>query len=521
MDKYYLNRDVTYKSRDTFSCIYHKTTGWYYPCKADFWKQLQTYRHGRELALDDASSAFRELIESRFLIEKKISLPEEFSEFYAVRMPQTVYYQDKGGIDVAVERKGPHDETDFDTLKLRGMSVKLWTLSDGTKTVQTISSELKSTVKEVISLLKEWTAIENQILRMIPRPVSELKTPPPQFIYKAPFLKKKAKAKKPAEDVHRYHLETIKDGTEQFDKIESTVSHLYRTPHPILGWKSYGQALYASITQEKTIESDMKLMEIGGGAGNVSADIMLELKKDRIEADYIIYDLSPALINSQRELHRERGVQAQHINGNGEALAIADSKIDIALSNEVIADLHTPLVETDNVKEFLFDHEIPMSEDFFRWYIGAPEKVRVNLGAFQLLKELYRVLTPGGLAVISEFGYQDRLPFRAGHLDHPEYSIQFSQMISVAASLGFGVYLTDIYDFLGFREDVKLIDTYSYQAALRILEQNDLYLPNITYSEEMLNKQLGEKAKRFRGISFVEAQKDPFKIVKLLVCRKP
>ncbi len=122
--------------------------------------------------------------------------------------------------------------------------------------------------------------------------------------------------------------------------------------------------------------------------------------------------------------------------------------------------------------------------------------------------------------MVTEFGYQDRLPFRAGHLDHAEYSIQFGQLISVATALGFNVYLTDTWDFLGFREDVRLISGFSYMAAFRLLEGQNVYLPNITYTPELLKKELGDLADGFRGIDFVEPSKDPFKIVKVLVAQK-
>ncbi len=521
MARYYLNCDVFYKSKDTFSCIYHKGTGWYYPCDPVFWKNLQSYKGGREIESQKMTPALADLVRTKFLVQKKTSTSKDYLDFYPLRVLGTVYYENENSIDVAVERKGAHGEIDFDITTLDGTAALLWTLSDGTKSLGEILSDLAVPSSEIIEILRDWTSLGNQMARLLPFPKSDFQKAPPQLIFKAPFLTQKTAPKPHADDVHKYHLKTIRNGTEQFDRIESTVSHLYRAPHPILDWKTYGQKFYAAINREKEIESGMTLLEIGGGAGNVSADILGEMKKDGKDADYQIYDLSPALIRSQRELHKKRGVEARHINGNGEMLAITNSSIDIALSNEVIADFNTPEVATKDVQEFLFDHEIPMTNEFFNSYDGAPEKVRVNLGAFQLLKELMRVLKPGGLAVVTEFGYQDRLPFKASHLDHAEYSIQFNQIISVASALGFNLYLTDVFDFLGFRSDVKLITAFSYQAAYRIMENQGVYLPNMTFTEELLKKELGEKAEKFSGLQFVDVNKDPFKIVKVLVCHKP
>jgi SAM-dependent methyltransferase len=467
------------------------------------------------------SSAIAELIQNKFLITSKKPKKEDLLDFYPLRVPETIYFVDGSKTDVAVERKGAHGEIDFEILPLDGFQSRFWAECNGEKTIRELAKKLNTTGARILEVTKDWVSITNQILRLMSISIYGLNKPQPQLIYKAPFLPRMAAPKSSADDVYTYHLQTIKDGKLQFERIESTVSHIYRAPHPILGWRSYGQALIQKINEEKSIKPGLKLLEIGGGMGSVSADVLSELKKEGKDVLYIIIDLSPALIKTQRELHQKSGVSTHHIQGNGEILGLKDSTIDVAISNEVIADFYTPLVKAKEVEDLLFDHEIPMSPEFFHCYRDAPEEVRVNLGAFMLLKELYRVLKPGGLAVVTEFGYQDRLPTRAGHLDHAEYSIQFSQMISVAAALGFNLYLTDAWDFLGFRSDVMLISGFSYQAAFRIMERHNIPLPNITYSEELFNKQLGEIAKNFRGISYVEPSKDPFKIVKFLICSKP
>jgi ubiquinone/menaquinone biosynthesis C-methylase UbiE len=521
MVKLYLNPNVVFKSKQTFSCIYNLATGWYYKCNKDYWDSLRSYKDGKEVEISKLPPSLKELLNNKFLIGERKAKKEDYLDFYPIRIPETVYYVNGQEIDVAVEQKGGHGEIDFEIKTLKGVDAKFWLSSRGFKTLRQIDTELHIKKTRLFKLIRDWVSIENQILRMLTTPVTNIKIPPPQLIYKAPFLSQNTQAPNSEENVRKYHLETIKDGREQFDRIESTVSHLYRVSHPILDDRSYGKALYSKLNTEKEIESGMRILEIGGGMGTISKDILKELKKDGKKVKYCIYDLSPALIRSQKELHKTEAVKSYHINGNGEILALKDSTIDVALSNEVIADFYTPEVPTKEVKEFLFDHEIPMSEEFFYPYREAPEKVRVNLGAFMLMKELYRVLKPGGLAVITEFGYQDRLPFRAGHLDHAEYSIQFAQLISVSTALGFNLFLTDVYDFLGFRDDVKLMSGYSYQAAYRLLEHHNINLPNITYTEDLFKKQLGENAENFRGLIYVQSSKDPFKIVKVMVCKKP
>ncbi|RMF90299.1 MAG: class I SAM-dependent methyltransferase [Methanobacteriota archaeon] len=522
MARYFLNREVVYKSKETFSCIYHRATGWYYPCKPDLWATLQSYRGGREVDPRRMTPALAELAENRFIIQRKAPGPEDYLDLYPVQVPGTVYIDRDGSIDVAVERKGAHGEIDFDVKRLEGVEAGLWRLCDGTGTLREIAKELQTDGETLLRTMREWTSIENQMARLLARPMKKGEPLPNQLIYKAPFLpRKKDLSEGSAEDVRAYHLKGITDGAVQFDRVESTLSHLYRVPHPILNGQSYGQALLRRIEEDTPIAQGMRILEVGGGLGNISRDIMAELKERGVEAEYLIYDLSPALIRSQRELHRKSGVKALHIHGNGEALALKDSTVDIAISNEAIADFHTPEAETAHVEEMLSRQGIPVTEEFHYWYREAPRRVRLNLGAFQLLKELYRVLRPGGTAVITEYGHQDRLPYRARHLDHPEYTIHFGQMISVATALGFDVTLTDAWDYLGFREDTPLMTHFSYMAALRLREAQGKTLPNITYTEGLFREEVGREAESYRGIRYVPPIKDPFKIVKVLVCRKP
>jgi len=147
-----------------------------------------------------------------------------------------------------------------------------------------------------------------------------------------------------------------------------------------------------------------------------------------------------------------------------------------------------------------------MSQEFFHFYRGAPEKVRVNLGAFQLLKELYRVLKPEGLAVITEFGYQDRLPFRAGHLDHAEYSIQFGQAVSVAAALGFNLYLTDIFDFLGFRTRRQAHDTLFLSISPQDSGATPEPPPKHHLHRGIVQKTAGKKSRKLQGDDICRAR---------------
>ena len=73
----------------------------------------------------------------------------------------------------------------------------------------------------------------------------------------------------------------------------------------------------------------------------------------------------------------------------------------------------------------------------------------MNLGAWQFLEEVARVLRPGGAAWLSEFGALDEVPTETTHLDHPEVSVRFRPLVALAEKLGLQAETTRLDHFLG------------------------------------------------------------------------
>jgi ubiquinone/menaquinone biosynthesis C-methylase UbiE len=540
MSELFLNQDLEFKKKETFSYVYNNRTGWFFPGGEWLWKFLESFRYGRKIVAQERNSdpmlekLLHELMKHRYLLSEMGTEFREYLDFYPTRTLYTVFYRHDIGTDVAIQRKGRHGEVDYDIVTLKGLSKALWDLCDGSKKLRDIINILTEKTEEsyaitksrVFGLMKDWTSLSMQIIRMLPEPLSNYSVVPSQLLVPAPFLPSlKAPASRKAKDVRKYYIKGITDAYRQFESVESTLSHIYRIPHPILDGKSYGEALLLRILEMKSIEMGCRILEIGGGYGDISKDILEGLSKEKPELShrltYIVYDLSPELIYSQRRLHEKAGTHVEHILGDAQNLAVANASVDIALSNEAIADFATPEMTIREVNEIPKKYGIPLTRQFMDSLTNAPERFRLNLGAFRLLKEIERVLKPGGLAIITEYGYQDKLPSRAEHLDHEEYSIHFGHMVAVANALGLKVEITDAFRFLGFRTDVELITHPSFQAAFRILEHNGIHLPNIVYTKELFYEQLGERADFFENIQFVKCRKEPIEIVKVLICTKP
>ncbi len=513
MPKVFLNKEVAFK-KAKYTCAYNTATGFYFWPEENFVKFLKSLSSEREFsALEERYKEFiPELLLNRFLLLEG----EEggYEEFFPTVPVYKVYYKHDDGTDVAVDRVGKFKEMDFEVLTLTGRDEKLWHSCNGENTVAEISSELGRDF--VSEKLRTWASLELQIIRLLPQPLAYYTSTPAPLINPAPFIPNlKVAPHGQATDVKKYHF-AIAEGYQQFETVESTLSHLYRVPHPIFNWKSYGEALFDKVKELKEVKKGCRILEIGGGHGDISKNILSTAN----DVFYAIYDLSPELIRSQRKLHKGARVKAEHIHGDAERLALRDSSVDIVLSNEVIADLSTPEITAKELKKQMEKYRIPLSEKFLALLKNAPRHFRINMGAFRVIKEVERVLKRGGIGIITEYGSEDRLPFVAKHLDHAEYAIHFGQLAAVAEALGLKTQLTDAFKFLNFNPDIKLITQASFQAAYRILEQHGTHLPNIAYTHELFERQLGEKARTFKNIQYVKCAKEPIEIVKVLICEK-
>src|SRR5471032_325014 len=218
------------------------------------------------------------------------------------------------------------------------------------------------------------------------------------------------------EDATRaHHRQDRLSARRRFDEVECTVSHLLRLPHPALRGRRYGEALLQGIAARRGLPGRSGVIEIGGGAGHLAEAAWRGDAGIFTQACWTSIDLSPALLAAQnRRLleasqprgphHRWHGLRADAVQ-----LPLCTASIDgLVLANEVIADL--------------------------------PVAGGRNVGAIQLVRELSRVLAPGGMAVLTEFGGDFapgsvQLLSALGRGEHVEWSIDFRDLRAVAAEL--------------------------------------------------------------------------------------
>lgn len=539
--KIFLSKSVIFEepkaiegNKSGISCIYNKKTGLYFFAGEEDYKLLKKFEKGiDEEKLSSIKSDSKllnfipNLIRDGFLVEESYSGREEliYANFFPCLTRFTVFHDKGNVIELAVYRFNSSGNIDFDIFEIKRKEALIFRYFNGSYALKDIEKYFNFGFENMLHFVFKLTDKDMQVLRLLPMPLYRYSSQIPPLLSPAPIFKKKVEKKEVKEGVKEYHLREIKDAAMQFEQKESTLSHLYRIKHPALGNKSYGEAFFSKIKKIKSFNSNEKsrILEIGAGVGYFSKDFMLCLKRENTSASYFICDLSLELIKSQRKMHEENGLQACYVLADAERLPFKENAFDMIISNEVIADFSTPLFKDfKDAKKELEKHGIVLTREIENM-IKDKKNFRLNLGAMILIREIKHILKKNGIAIITEYGYENELPKRAEHLDHEEYTIAFSHLISVANAFGFASMLSNAFDFLGFNSEVEILSSDSFKALFRILERNNIYLPNMAYTRVLLLNQLKNSEVKLRDIKnlrFVKISREPIEIIKFLLLRK-
>ncbi|MCB9684349.1 MAG: methyltransferase domain-containing protein [Alphaproteobacteria bacterium] len=250
----------------------------------------------------------------------------------------------------------------------------------------------------------------------------------------------------------------IASGERHFDDVETTVAHALALPHPALGGFPYGARL-RGVLSERGFATEGPVVEVGCGDGELASAWL-----DAGPVPYLRVDLSPELLCTQaRAAPASRGVL-----GDATRLPLRDASVSLLLSNEVLADLPAVPVSADH-------DEVRALRRSFGLAANPPGSWE-NLGAWQMVVEVARVLAPGGRAMLSEFGEPDGPPEEAVQLDHPEVSIRFDHLVAIATGLGLQAELVRLDDLLGADLDAPQLARHSYEGLRALFAANGQHL---------------------------------------------
>ncbi len=312
-----------------------------------------------------------------------------------------------------------------------------------------------------------------------------------------------------------YYEGEVVDADQQFDHRETTLSHLLRIPHPALAGRTYGQALIDGLVQRGFLPvapanggpaRTLDILEIGAGLGYVARDVQKQLRALGFELNYTIVELAPALAAAQRQRLGQdaaRWIEADVLN-----VELPSASYDFILSNEMIGDLPArylsrtdiglPVGENGNADLELvrkLGKGAELAADLGVNLDDAPEPFFLMTGAFQLMERVSQWLRPGALAVLTEFGEHAMWPRLSTHLDHPELSTHFGQLVQAARGLGCQANIEFVIDLIDIDRDAKgLATTRSHFRALRALfEAAGADLPKIGMVPSLLDAAAADK----------------------------
>jgi len=267
-----------------------------------------------------------------------------------------------------------------------------------------------------------------------------------------------------------YHA-AIDHPDRHFDDRETTVAHAFAVPHPALGGRPFGAALHAGLGSRGMLPSSGTVLEIGGGDGELGADFWAAAAAaGRPTGRALRLDASPALL----ALQAARQPHTIGTLGDATQLPYPDGGVDLVLCNEVMADLMaTPWGRGERGGP-----ASAVADRVARYGLTPlPPGALHNLGAWQLVEEVGRVLAPGGAAFLSEFGALDEVPTETTQLDHPEVSIHFGHLRQVAEGCGLEAEVVSLADLLGADLAARWLSRPSWDAARALAAAAGAHLP--------------------------------------------
>ncbi len=303
-------------------------------------------------------------------------------------------------------------------------------------------------------------------------------------------------------DNAEFHANGIQTPHQQFDAVETTISHMYRTPSAALQNRTYGEAFCDWLLGKGWLAPQMNVIEVGCGLGyfaNALLDTLARKRPDIYETITLtLFDLSPSLANAQRETCAAHLGKIRFVHGDIETHDFKGAKFDLAISNEVIADLSVATIsKADLATKYGLQADPAIT--------GPEDTTVVNEGAIAFVRTLGRCLSERGKAIVTEYGTLDGVPKAVRFRNHLEFTVNFSHLRSVAERIGFRTGLGTMGDILGFDARSAPLGEASFQTLsegiMPLLGREPL--PRLAYTRDQLQSLIGPDLDRIANLRFL------------------
>ena len=468
--------------------VFHRLTGELLEPSERVHSLLWVTKSGSRISLNEEifNSLGGDSIQLRHLVQQEFLIPEGYDPLaplldqYATRPIQNpaVAYRSRDGewilVRTSMEQMICSPKRDelpsIIEERLSPLAADIFLMADGTRTLRQIFSALRegniledTEFRRAIDFL---TSQERQAIKFTAR-LEDLDDPftwvniVPRNLYHSD-RRDQPRPDSSNETIIDFHLYGIEDAGWEFDLIEATVNHSFRFPHEALGGLDYGSRFCVSTLQPEVVplmnqSRQLEVLEVGGGTGSFArAFIKQATSLNGTSINYHILDLSPALMENQRKILAELLPESKHFQQDATKFDLPDQTFDLIVSNEVIADFPVAPVQRKNGNwegegaYYLDQYDLPVKD--------APDSFMVNAGVFHFIERAWKHLNPGGTLIVSEYGGAQLYPMQMYHLNHEEFSIHFGHVAACAAKVGFECRLVTLQEFLGFDDEVLVLD---------------------------------------------------------------
>jgi len=240
---------------------------------------------------------------------------------------------------------------------------------------------------------------------------------------------------------------------ETFNRIEITLSHLFREKMPVLSGRNYSDCLWDFVCEHGLYRPNV--IEVGCGLGDLALNVIQRASNMGYPIEsYVMYDISESLLNFEQQRLRDMAsgfVQADCLDLSRHVTSFGG----LIISNAMIADLRSVIIgDDDRLSDYgIEDKEI---EDFLTILDNNTESYYLHIGTLLFLRQLSICLESGGVALILEYAATP-LNQPSFFQNHYECGIDFNQVASYARRLGFAVDLVDIEQILGIARDQEFL----------------------------------------------------------------
>jgi hypothetical protein len=243
-----------------------------------------------------------------------------------------------------------------------------------------------------------------------------------------------------------FYRRGVGDAFRVFEHHEATISHAFRSPHPFLGGRTYGEALYRAVRREGRVR---RVLEIGGGLGDLAAGFLGARTRDRSArpAQYTLLDVSPKLAAAQRRRLRRFAPRLRFAQRDARRIGWPPGSLDgLVICNEVIAAL-----DAEDVTLRDRDTAARLRRWGLRGVLPGSRFIFPH-GVAGLLEGLARAAAPGTRVVLIDYfdlsGHGGQWVRVRGHR---ECAFDLDLVCHLAHRAGWSVAVDPLADYLGLR----------------------------------------------------------------------